>query len=544
MQIISDHTGFSIYISNEKIFRFNSCIQSEINGNVLTENPSVFEAADGKYIWKTNTNTTYTLTVKDNSAVFSTTLNKKGKLGQIEFLKTDEYYASGFYSPIVGPNGDVGLYKPMNNSETGRSAFFAPYPLCYVFNMEDCDKMLGISLIANAGEYNFNNFFYNYNDKHISFSIDYSEYTEINGEYNLPDIVFFEGNDRFDILKKYSDFHYENGYVKKANHIVYDWWKESSLCGWGDQWIIAASNSETNNAAWDEDAVAENAKKQNNVMTTFDKAISISNEKTYRNIIKKTEEKNIEYGTLIIDCKWQKAFGTMEVDSSKWPDIRSFIDEMHKKGKKVLLWLNFWSVEGLPLDECITKEGKALYADPTSPKYIERIDKIMNYLLSDNDSCCNADGFKIDFVEFPKEKALSIYEKDIFGIELIKKRAEIIYKSAKKVKKDALISSQHVHPYFDDCMDVMRIGDYFSASNRAKENLYTRVGMLNATLPDILADTDAPSGANRHDALVYFRHSVKLGIPSIYGIDIYDRFFNDADWAEIAELYKNYKNNL
>lgn len=544
MKIVADNTGFSIFISNEKIFRFNSCVFAEINGDMKKEEVSAFETVADKYIWKTNSGTTYTLAANENSAVFSITLKADGKLGQVEYLKTDEYYASGFYSPIVGPNGDVGLYKPMNDSEQGCSTFFAPYPLCYVFNMEDCDKMLGVSLIAEAGKYNFDSFQYNYDDKIIYFSTDFMEYTTVNGEYKLPDLVFFEGTDRFDILKKYSSFHYEKDYIEKSEHTIQNWWKESSLCGWGDQWIIAANDTQGNDAAWDEEAVAENANAERNVMSTFDKAIAISDETTYRNIIKKADDKNIEYGTLIIDCKWQKAFGTMEVDTNKWSDLRGFIDEMHESGKKVLLWFNFWSVEGLPLDECITEDGEPIYVDPTNPKYIERMDKIMQYLLSDSDGCCNADGFKIDFVSIPDKKNLKIYENGICGIELLKRRAELIYKSAKKAKKDALISSQHVHPYFDSAMDMMRIGDYFSASNRAKENLYTRVGILNSVLPEILADTDAPSGANRHDALVYFRHSAKLGIPSIYGIDIYDRFFDDKDWTEIAGIYKNYRNNL
>ena len=544
MKIIADNAGFSILVSGEIFFRFNSFISAEINKNTVNFPATSFEVEADKYIWKTETGTKYTLTVNEHSAVFSTTLKADGMLGNVEFLKTDEYFASGFYSPIVGGNGDVGLYKPMNVSETGDSGFFAPYPLCYVFNMEDCDAMLGVSLIAKSGEYNFNNFFYNFENKFISFNIDYANYTNIKSEYKLPDIVFFKGSDRFDILKKYSDFHYQNRYIEKTQHTYPDWWKKAFLCGWGDQWIIASNSVGKNDAAWDAEAIAENANAENNIVNTFDKAISISDETTYRNILKKAEEKNIEYGTLIIDCKWQKAFGSMEVDTKKWPDMRAFIDEMHEKGKKVLLWFNFWSTEGIPFDECITKNNKALYIDPTNPKYIKRMDNIMQYLLSDKNGCCNADGFKIDFVYFPKEKELEIHKKDVYGIELIKKRAEIIYKAAKKAKKDALISSQHVLPYFDDCMDMMRIGDYFSESNRAKENLYTRVGMLNATLPNILADTDSPSGANRHDSLVYFRHSVKLGIPSIYGIDIYDRLFDDHDWAEVSKLYKAYKNSL
>ena len=135
---------------------------------------------------------------------------------------------------------------------------------------------------------------------------------------------------------------------------------------------------------------------------------------------------------------------------------------------------------------------------------------------------------------------MRLYRPEIAGIELIKLRAGQIYEEAKKIKPEALITSQHVHPYFADEMDMMRIGDYYAGSNRAKENLYTRVGVLQAVLPGMPADTDSPSASRRHDSLTYFRHSVKLGVPSIYGVEIYDRFLREEDWRGISELYRNY----
>ena len=540
MKIIADKKGFSIYISDEKIFGFNVAVKSEIDKVEKKAEIDSFLSTDTGYVWKSESGDQYTLTVNEENAVFSCTVKGKGRLGRVEFLRSTYYAACGFFSPVVGPKGDVGLYKPMNFGENGRSSFFSPGPLCYVFNMEDTEKMLGISLVAEKGKYNFDGFRYNYGNKEIFFSTDYMEYTYVEDEYLLPDIVFFEGDDRFEVLRKYSDFHYENGYIKKMQHNREEWWKNSILCGWGDQWITAANIDKIAKTAWDNEAVAENVGTGDTVMNTFDRAISISDETTYRKIIEKTDEKDIPYGTVIIDCKWQKTFGKMEVDEKKWPDLRAFVEEMHGKNKKVLLWFNFWSCEGLPEEECIKENGIPLYVDPTNPQYKKRMEDIMVYLLSDNDGCCNADGFKIDFVSVPTEKGLDIYESGVIGIELVKRRAKLIYDSAKKVKKDALISSQHVHPYFDDVMDIMRIGDYFCESNRAKENLYTRVGILNAVLPDIIPETDAPGAGNRYDALVYFRHSVKLGIPSIYGIDIYDRFFDEDDWKEISQLYKNY----
>lgn len=538
MKIQADEHGFAIQIEGERMFYFPLAAAYELDGVAETHPATAFaQEADG-YCWTAENGTKYRLTAEEGRAVLSITLRGEGKLGRVEFLRTGEYDAAGYFSPAVRHRGEVAPYKAMNLSDDADDEFFNPAPLCYVFAREECSTLLGISLVAKAGEYLFDRFTYRYEGDEAVFCADYMEYTRAEGEYHLPDVVFLEGVDRYDVLRKYAGFHREKGYLPKPKQKEgCDWWEMPILCGWGDQWTVAASGG---SSAWDEEAVA-GAEKKNDTMSIFDRAIALSREDFYRELLKRMEEKEIPFGTLILDCKWQKTFGNMEADPQRWPDLRRFIDEMHGRGKKVLLWLNFYSEEGLPEEECILSgTGKRLCLDPTHPAVEKRTQEVMRRVLSDEPGCYNADGFKVDFVHFPKERGMRLYRPEIAGIELIKLRAGQIYEEAKKIKPEALITSQHVHPYFADEMDMMRIGDYYAGSNRAKENLYTRVGVLQAVLPGMPADTDSPSAGRRHDSLTYFRHSVKLGVPSIYGVEIYDRFLREEDWRGISELYRNY----
>ena len=153
---------------------------------------------------------------------------------------------------------------------------------------------------------------YKYENNKISFMTNYNGYTEFEDEYDLPDFVFFEGKDRFEIYKNYSEFHYANGYIKKHEHKKAEWWKGPFFCGWGDQWMLAVEKNKSLMSGWDNEAVAENA--EGSIPDMFQMAIDSASEENYREFLKLTEEKNIPFNTIIIDCKWNTNFGTMEVD--------------------------------------------------------------------------------------------------------------------------------------------------------------------------------------------------------------------------------------
>ena len=229
------------------------------------------------------------------------------------------------------------------------------------------------------------------------------------------------------------------------------------------------------------------------------------------------------------------------MDKTKWPDLRKYIDSWHERGKKVTLWYNLWGCEGLDEDECVLSEGKPVSLDPTNPKYIKRLEKAIRKLISDEEGCFNADGFKLDFANLmPRGENLRIYEKGIYGIELLKRNIENIYRITKSVKPDALITHTDVHPYFGEVTDMIRLHDYFAMSNKGWSNMYSRSFIARAAFgEDLLIDTDAPGGFRRRDAMQCIKHQPDFGVPVLYGIKLYS-FFSDEDWEEVRKIYNGY----
>ncbi len=543
------HTGknYSV-IANKNTFEINDTNPSEIFfefgvSTIINDEKDkiiTFEQKENSFIWTATDGIfekTYTLECCDTYALYKVKIKGTGVLGFVKYFDNTMFNVSGYFSPVVAGGGDVATYKDMAQSQKAADGFFVPPPQCFIFDMEGNDNLIAVGLIAKDKEYNYSGFSYIPDGNICAFGADYGNYTQIDGEFELPHILIQLGKDRYSLLESNAKFHVEKGYVKQQNHENEKWWNGNILCGWGDQWKIGAEIANSQNFAWDNEAIKKNADSAPE-MNLFNYAIAAATEENYKKIIADTEKKNVPFSTIIIDCKWHKEFGTMEVDKQKWPDLRGFIDNQHQKGRKVLLWYNFWSVEGLPKDECITRGEEALYVDPTNPKYIARLEKIMEKLLSDGEGCYNADGFKVDFVAVPFEGNLEIYEKGVFGIELVKRNMSLAYNLAKKVKKDALITSQHVHPYFDDCMDMMRIGDYWCSSNRPLSNINTRTGILKATLPNMMIDIDAAGGGKKRDALLYFRRGAQIGTLSLYGTGIYDKLFTGDDWKEVAEIFR------
>lgn len=107
-------------------------------------------------------------------------------------------------------------------------------------------------------------------------------------------------------------------------------------------------------------------------------------------------------------------------DENKWPDLRGFVDNEHRKGRRVLLWFKMWNNEGLDESECVMDLCRPVAADPTSPRYRDRVKKMMYRLLSDDADCYNCDGFKIDFANCMPLGETVESSGGKYGVELLK----------------------------------------------------------------------------------------------------------------------------
>ena len=67
----------------------------------------------------------------------------------------------------------------------------------------------------------------------------------------------------------------------------------------------------------------------------------------YKHFLRILEQKRMFPGTIIIDDKWQRTYGSPEPDIGKWVDMRGFIDRQHTQGRRVLLWHNAWGRDNM-----------------------------------------------------------------------------------------------------------------------------------------------------------------------------------------------------
>ncbi len=232
-------------------------------------------------------------------------------------------------------------------------------------------------------------------------------------------------------------------------------------------------------------------------------------QKNYQAFADMLDENKIAFDTLIVDDFWGKQHGWWQVDPDKWPDMRKFIDQLHARGKHLLLWIST-DPTGLPAEECV-----GFSTNPNSEAYKKRLAQTMHELLSADPGCLNADGFKYDFTaQLPTEYPPGSLRNMAFMYE----RFRLITAAAKAVKPDCLLDYQCANPYFAHLQDMLRINDYFGLPETAMEEMVIRCRIAQIVSYGALIDTDHNSyekypydhGEN------YFSDIRAYGCPSLY----------------------------
>ncbi|MBS6447337.1 MAG: hypothetical protein KH382_07075 [Clostridiales bacterium] len=394
-----------------------------------------------------------------------------------------------------------------------------PPPLCFPFHTEEDCGWFGIGLTAENGSYHFDGFSYRNMKGRARFSADLYGGAQAGGEWRSPGILGCPGTDEWAVLCAYAAWHYQNG-CHPTGRTPARWWYGPLFCGWGEQAILK----------WKYHTDIYGA----------------ASETVYNDMSEHLDRLGLRPTAIIIDDKWQKEYGTFLPDPEKWPNLRSFADREHAKGRRVLLWYRCWSPEGLPADECIVKDGVPAAGDPTNPRYIERVKNTVHTLLSDDADGFGCDGFKIDFADWvPTGEGLVTYEPGVYGIELVKRLLRLIYDAAKAAKPDALVSASGCHPYFADVMDMARLHDYDARQRCVKSSMSFRARLYRTMLPEALIDTDFPAFSGRDESVRYLRFAPKLGVPDLYRLSNTDEcVLTDGDWEEVRAVWDGYEQEI
>jgi len=525
------HNRFSVYDRELRLFSF--FVETPVN--TLTEEDhdldiELSEFYHGRVTWQAKSTLwkkkSYILSLTNGCFCFTVRVEGEGDVGDIHYFRgKPDSPGSAFgvagYMLISAQNTDEARAMHLTDVQpaTITPLRAAPPPFLFPFWNDYNDTWMGLGVVANAGEHNFQEFTFhaprnNWDENGCWFTLAMEGYTKVRGSWRSPSMWGCFARSSMDTVRRYATWQYEiKGFAPSAPaEAAPDWWSKPIFCGWGQQCRLRDK-------------------------TPGSQSIDFARQDIYRTFTAGLDRLRLPVGTVFIDDKWQKHYGLLDVDEEKWPDMRGFVEEQHACGRHVVLWFRGWKAEGLPEDECILKEnGSVFSADPTNPRYLERLKKAVYHLLSPDEGCMNIDGFKLDFMDnHPRVRGMKIYEPGVFGLEIMKRLYDAIYRFAKAAKPDALINASCAHPYFAENCDQFRLHDFDSDIRNPISTMRFRADFAHAVMPEVSLDTDGFSAPTKYQQLRVLLAAARLGVPDLY---FFPEGFSGEDWEKVRKAWE------
>lgn len=437
--------------------------------------------------------------------------------------------------------------------------WLSPPPFAYGFLSEQ--ECITCGVAAKQGEYNFLSFDYN-GEGGPRFALTYEGHTVVDGEMILPSLMMSFGiAEKNDALARYIELLKQHQFLDTpTDKSIPAWWYEPIFCGWGQM-------------RYDYRRDHDGHENGNFINVTY-----YCTEQIYRNYIETMDSQQINPGTIIIDMGWAEYPALHTPSKNRWHDLRTFIDEQHQRGRKVLLWYTPVVTSGLPIEACMTLHGKPVCPDPTSPAYQAILADEIYYMISDAEGCLNADGFKIDFTQnTPSENGRFIsYINDFWGlineendkylypplaerteliqthgnkwgVEILRAYIDLIYQNMKKHKADSVLITHTANPYFADVVDILRLNDLDGNCQDVLGVMQNRARIARMCNPNWLIDTDNDLMIDKDRWRKYIQLQPELGIPDTYYISAIANsceIFDTDDYNLLRQIWATYREQI
>jgi hypothetical protein len=421
----------------------------------------------------------------------------------------DQYYFSTSMPQTAGvlaetPGGSAFHPEQMNG-------LFAPAPLFFAFERDGA--WAGFGLGTKPGQYLFNSFEYSGSRyAGASFWVNYRGYQSAAKGFASPLVSIHFAHSEYDALEKYVAWTDANGFSTQKRFRNAAWHHLPVFCGWAEQTREAAIQKIP--------------------------ASRLADRKDYERWIAVLESRELPFGTIVIDDKWQKGYGTFDVDEEKWPDMKGFIDAQHAKGRHVVLWVPAFHKEGLPPELCVKQGTTCLAGDVSNPKYEEFLRSRIRHLVAD----LGVDGFKEDWVGGVANSGGIQMHAPLFGIEFVRRFQFILHDEAHKWNREAFVETQTPNPLFRESSDVLRLNDIWYGARDVPQMMRRRARIARIAGWN-LVDCDNASSTTLEEWWSYMQEQPSIGIPALYFVYRTESSMEevpDSKWSQLAEIWKEY----
>ncbi len=396
---------------------------------------------------------------------------------------------------------------------------FSPPPLMMAFHRNGEWASVGIG--TPPGQYRFPALEYSGSRySGAAWWVDYLGYQTLSnrpgGEFHSPVASLHFAYSPLDALERYSEWIRRSGFGTDAQYPDVAWHHLPIFCGWAEQTTLAIPFGRPANQE--------------------------ATQKNYEAWVSELERRKLPVGTIVIDDKWQKGYGSFDVDTEKWPDLKRFVAAQHARGRHVLLWVPVAHPDGLPPELCVRGEqGKCLAPNLGDAAYEAFLRKKIRYLVE----TIGVDGFKEDWVWAPTQAGLPL-PPELAGIEAVRHFQAILYTEAHRWRPDAMVETQTANAAFRDSSDVLRLNDIWFATRDVVGTMRMRARIAH-TAGWELVDTDNASSTTLETWWEYMQAQPSIGIPALYFLHKTESTLEeppDSYWPALAGLWERYRDGL
>jgi len=438
-----------------------------------------------------------------------------------------------------------------SGSPAGGRWFFSPGPLAFAATRAPAadplelpeGEWLGIGVaLADAAAAPFTQLAWEADDLGFDLRLDYEGHTVVDGRWASPWVVLVPGQpDAYTALAAPSPPAAVTATAADEATPEVDaqpgWWLEPMFCGWGAQWALSAELDESPSA--------------------------LATEAYYDSWLGRLAAGGVHPGTVVIDDKWQRAYGTCEPDTGRWPDLAAWIADRHDAGIRVLLWWKAWDSEGLPPEWCVRDgAGRPVALDPTHPEGAAALESSIRRLFRPREAGgLGADGLKIDYTaSTPSGAGLRTWadehaapgEPRPWGIALLHRLLEIVAGAARAERADALLVTHTPNALFGDVVSMIRLNDALRLDDPEPlvpvlAQLRHRASIVRAAMPGVPVDTDDWAMPSVDEWRVWQRAKPAEGVPALYhveGLGTVDERLADGDLRLVAREWADYRERV